>query len=553
MRAVYTGHVSQNEWRWVILLSTLLILLSMLPFMLAAGISSSQEGLQFMGVLHRHTDGAAALAHMQDATQGGLSTIYLHTPESQRGMLLELLYTLLGYLARTASLDTIVVFHVARLGAALMMYLSIYTLGASIWTRIRARRLFFLFAVLGGGLGWILAPLTGRSDFVDLWVTGLFPYQATLYSVSIPLTIAALALLTGAVIGALNVGKTERPKVTNQGLMVFVIGLLITLVYPVAFLPVMIAFFGLLIAHTFTNRKIAERDFWWMMWFAVPAAPVLVYNLAASFYNPVSSAVWAQSNTIVPPPLDGFVIGLLIPLVLALPGLWRAVRRFEPDGNQFMLGWLAVMLALIYLTPLVRLNFGVGLMLPIAYFVTRAIEDFWLERVKRPGRYRIFAVLLPLMAASHMLVTFWPVQHGVFTRASAFVLPTDYARAFRWIGMASAQDAVILTAPEAGVWAPAWSGRQTVYGSLRYTLDAAQKARVARAWYSADNADTFPCTRLLDGAYHAGAPYRVRYVVVGPLERQYGGLACLDAVQRLAIFGEVEVYRYVPGVSGGGQ
>jgi len=547
MRAVSTGHVSQNEWRWVTLVSALLIILAMLPFILAGFISSDNDALQFMGVLHRHNEGAANLSHMLEGSRGNLSIRYLHTPEPQRGMLLEPLYALLGQLARSAGLEPLVIFHIARIGAALIMYLSLYSLAANIWTRQRPRRAFFLFATMGGGLGWVFAPLTQRADFVDLLTSGVFPYQATLYSVSVTLAIAALALLSGAIISALKVGQMERPTVTNEGITVFLLGIFIAIAYPLALVPSMIAFFGLILAHMLTNRKVVRRDFWWMLWFAVPAAPILIYDLAAFVYNPATSAVWSQLNSVPPPPIEALLIGVLIPLVIALPGLWRAVRRFEPDGNQFMLGWLVMMVLLIYLTPVGRLNFGVGLMIPLAYFVTRGLEDFWLLAIQnRKLRYRIFAALLPVMAASHMVVTFAPLQGDNLTAPSRYVLPVDYARVFRWLGALPTPQVVVLTAPEVGVWLPAWSGMGVVYGSPLYTLEAESKARAAVAWYSATDAETFDCTALLNGRYSAFSPYTVRYVVVGPMERAYGGGACIARLREVVTFGEVSVYSYSP-------
>lgn len=546
MRAVSTGHVSQSEWRWVTLVSTLLILIAMLPFVLAGFISSGNDDLQFMGILHRYNEGAANLSHMIEGSHGDLSIRYLHTPEPQRGMLLEPLYALLGQLARSAALEPLVIFHIARIGAALILYFALYSLGANIWTRIRARRAFFVFATMGGGLGWVLAPLTGRIDFVDLLTSGLYPYQATLYSVSVTLAIAALALLAGAVISALKVGQMERPTVTNEGITVFLLGIFIAIAYPLALVPAMIAFFGLILAHMLNNRKVVGRDFWWMLWFAVPAAPIIIYDLAAFVYNPVTSAVWSQLNRVPPPPIDGLLVGLLIPLVIAIPGLWRAVRRFEPDGTQFMLGWLLMMVLLIYLTPIGRLNFGAGLMIPLAYFVTRALEDFWFTYIKRPHRYRIFAALLPIMVASHLMVTFAPLQGNNLTAPSRYVLPVDYARAFRWLGALPTSSVVVMTAPEVGVWLPAWSGMGVVYGSPLYTLDSEVKAQAVVEWYSATDAESFDCMALLNGAYSTFAPYTVRYVIMGPIERAYGGGACVERLREVVTFDDVSVYSYSP-------
>ena len=76
---------------------------------------------------------------------------------------------------------------------------------------MRARRIFFLIAVLGAGLGWLFAPLLQDTAFPDLAIPEAFSLYSTFMNVHFPLTIACLALLTSLFITAYRPGAEARP------------------------------------------------------------------------------------------------------------------------------------------------------------------------------------------------------------------------------------------------------------------------------------------------------------------------------------------------------
>jgi hypothetical protein len=535
--------IRPGEWRWVIVVSAILILFSVIPFFAVIGGTADPQ-VQFMGAVHGYQLAAVDLAHVTESAQGRILVHMLHTGEPHPGSLTDVLYVLAGFMARVTGVEPIILYQLTRIVASLFMYMALYYFGASIWTRLRSRQLFFGLVTLGGGLGWLLAVLTDLRSFPDLSLTGFFPYQTTLYSANLSLAIGALAMLAASLVAASTVSRRAAPGIDNQGLTVLLFSLLLALIYPVALLPVLIAFLGLMLAHLVNNRQHLGRDMRWMLWSAVPAVPlILLYGLAL-YYNPVAQTMWLQQNLGAPSELLALLGGLGLPLLLALPGLWRAVRRFEPDGNQFVIGWLAAMLILMYVSPVIRINFGLGLMIPIAYFATRAIEDVWLERVPRGWRSRLFAAAVPVLAASHLAMTLLPLSRADLYTPGTVTLERDYLTAFRWLAAVPERDAVVLAAPNVSVWLPAWTARRVVYATPRTTLNPAEKLRAVEAWYSADDAESGGCTALLNGAQAVVGSYQVTYVIYGPQERLYGESACLAALEREADFGTVTIYRY---------
>ncbi|MBC8099328.1 MAG: hypothetical protein H7Y11_07785 [Armatimonadetes bacterium] len=550
MQTGYTGHIASSEWRWVTLLGSILVLLAVLPFLWVVLNTAGQPQQQFMGALHDYPAAASELGKVVQGAQGALLGRYLHTPEPHNGVLIDIAYVLLGRVARFTALPTIVIYHVARVGASIFMYAAIYSLAAQIWMRVRTRQLFFLLAVIGSGLGWLFAPLTGSPAYPDLTPAVAYPFATTLLNMHLPLATGIAALLVSAMIEVLRPGYNVNPNVQNAGIRLFSYSLLFTLLYPQGLLPLMVAFVGLLLARSIRKRHLTQRTVRWMLWFGVPALPLLVYYASIFLYNPVVARVWIQVNQAPAPRFDQMLIGLGLPLLIALPGIWRAVRKFEPDGNQFMLLWLIALLLLTYLTPVIQMNFMLGIMLPIAYFGARALEDFWLAYLSRNWRYRVVVALIPLLGISHLYVLFLPVASLTDRDPRTnpgFTLELDYALALRWLAATRPPrqwDWTILAAPQVSVWVPAWTGMHVVYGYPAGALNAPAKRAAVERWYGEADAASPLCTAMLNGIYTAAGRYTIRYVLYGPRERALGAGACLDVLTPVAGFGSVQVYAY---------
>ncbi|MDX2159764.1 MAG: hypothetical protein SF162_00425 [bacterium] len=532
-----TAHITGHEWRWVIIVACVLILLAFFPLIWVA--LRGTPGWQFMGALHNYLDGATYLAKMRIGYDGGLAVHFLHTPEIHDGAFIMLVYPLLGSLARLLDLPLLVMFHAARCATSLVMYAAIYQLGATIWMNVGTRRIFFAIASVGSGLGWVLGPLLGASDLPDLVIPEAFPVYSTFVNVHFPLSIACLALLVSLLIAALrpNVGANIDPMWWGASLLSFALSLL----YPQSLVPLGAAL-GLYIAYDWIKRRTLERRaLLWSLAVVLPALPVALYYLTIVQVNPALT-IWNQQNqTLSPSPL-AWLIGLGLPLVIALPALVRAVQRMEQDGDRLMLLWLVAIVVTMYLPTGIQRRFSVGIMLPVAYFATRALQDVWLTRIRRRAR-PLLVVGVVLIALTPLLMLFLPALPAMigspeYTPAALF-LDADYVRAYQWIDNRTDQDDVVLAAPDGSIWLPGWAGARVVYAHQYETLNAADKRAEVSAWYTA--VDSANCAALLDR-------YNVRYIVQGPEEAQFAAelraapTVCFEMLQQVVQFGDVTVY-----------
>lgn len=541
MRPAFTGYIEPREWRWVLIISCGLALLAFSPFFWISYQSlAGNTDSAFMGLLHGHIDGSANLARMSSAQDGGWLVNYLHTPEPHDGALTDLIYILLGRLAGVTSLSVVVIYHVARVCAAVFMYMTIYHLAATIWSRVRTRRFFFMLASMGSGLGWLFSLWTDGAAYLDLTEPGGFAFYSSLTSVHLPLAIASLCLLASVVITVTRPDETPPPTVNNGGVTVFCVSLVLALLYPLAFLPVAVAFALNILLNWTGDKRINTPQAHWLLWFLVPPLPVLMYYLLVLRHDPIVSGIWTQGLVIAPPSIAAFLISLGLPLLIAVPGLYRAVRRFERDGNQFMLIWLVMIVLLIYLPVGPQVSFIVGVMIPVSYFATRALEDVWMDYLPANPRYALLIVLFPLVFVSNALALVAPIRtiyDDTEMGDTSLHLPFEYADAFRWIAQRDEPDVIVLAAPDVGLWLPVWARVRVVYGHPTQTLDASQKRDAVLAWYSAETCD-------LDFLRGESGDYRVRYVLYGRMERRIGSAPCLDSLTRVANFATLGIYRY---------
>lgn len=551
MRTNYTGHVTRAEWRWVILVSCVLALLAFLPFMwvLLSGVTG--EGWSFMGALHDPYDSAVHLSQVFQGSQDLWQAQILFTPEPHDSALLDPLYTFLGQISRLTNLSPIVIYHMARVGAGICMYMAFYQLAANIWTKLRTRRIFFVLLSVGAGFGWILSPLTGSTAYLDVSTPGVYPYYSSLVNVHLPIALASLALLASVSVAVLRPGVPAFPTVQNGGVLVFTLSLILVFVDPVSFVPLATAFLLNMLLIWYRERTYIIAQANWALWLIVPALPMMLYYVLLFQNNTIVSEIWRQQHTNPPVSILTLILSLGIPLIVAIPGLYRGTRRFEQDGDQFMLLWLILMLLLTYLPTMVQQAFMVGLMIPIVYFATRAIEDYWFSHIRRKWRLRLMVAFIPLIAASNIMMTILPII--VLSRGddsegerAGILLQEDYVAAFDWMQERIERQDVILAAPETSLWIPAWLGGRVVYGHPHMTLEGHTKERAVLSWYAVtDEADC--STRFLDGVYASGERgYPVAYVLYGPKEAQLGAAACLDLLTLLAEFGDVQVYAYMP-------
>ena len=523
--------IAGREWRWLITVSIVLVLIGLVPLFLSAAAAGNGDW-RFMGLAHNYRDGASYLAKMQIGVNGGWMLRFLHTPDAHDGALTMVLYPALGHLARLTGLSTIVVFHLARVVAALAMYASLYALAASLWMSVSARRLFFIIAALGAGFGWLLAPMTGRVDFPDLTIPEIFPFASTLVNPHFPLAIACLALLAAQFVLIIRPDEPVWSRFWWIGTALLSLGL--AMLYPQGLVPFAGAVVLYLLVWRVRRGPLTRHGITYVFALIAPSIPVAIYLGAVVRLNP-AFAEWNAQNVTPAPPLWVLLAGLGFPLIIGIPAMVRAARHMDRDGDRLMLFWLLAMLVFIFLPTNIQRRFSVGMMLPVAFFAVRAIRHFWIPKLGKRTRKMLGAIVLTVMTLSNLLILIIPAATlaGGDSARIGLALPAAYSEALSDLENRATLNDVILAAPDVSIWIPGISGARVVFGHPYETLQAEAREAAVGAWYRLPEGPDCQATLQELG---------VTYVLFGPLEAHLGEGACVAGLEPVQTHGPVTVY-----------
>ncbi len=501
--------VSSQERGWVILISGILVTLTLVPYALAYWVTEGTQW-QFMGILTNTLDGASYLAKIGQGYRGDWLFHIPFTPEQHNGAAAFLFYLALGHLARLTGLSPVLMFHLARMVFSFFMLLSIYQLGATVWSKTRPRRLFFGLCALGSGLGWLVMLFGVRNPLPpDLNVPEAFPLYSAYINPHFPFAIGLLALMMSVLIRVFRPGFDQQPDWFNGGFALLLMTVALTIVLPQAVVVPVVTLAAYLVARAIKTRRFPFHELRWSLLVWIGVVPFASYYLALIRYN-WAFAIWNEQNVTLSPPVWHWLIGYGLLLVTAIPGIHRAVTMFEQDGDQLMLTWLIVGALMLYAPFNMQRRLSVGLILVIVYFAVRALEDFWFERLKGMRRKAALLALYVLILPSNVIALALPAGMVLGEPERAVdahqLLSRDYWNAILWLHDRVPPDALVLASPDVAIFIPAWSGQRVVYAHPFETLNAVDRCGEVIRWYRGEE-----CDELL-------ADYDVDYVIFGPQE-----------------------------------
>ncbi|MCD4684945.1 MAG: hypothetical protein K8S97_03300 [Anaerolineae bacterium] len=514
MQTLRSIYVSTAEWRWVIIISGILVALTLVPYAWALASNQSDDGWQFMGMLTNPRDGATYLSKIEQGRAGAWLFELRYTPETHDGAGFHSFYLFLGHAARVTGLSSLVIFHLARVATSFFMYISLYQLGATIWVRLRPRRLFFTLLAVGSGLGWFLLLFDPNRLAVDMTVPEAFPFYATYTNAHFPMSIACLALIASIYIIVFRRGYNAAPSVENGGLGLILLSVLLALIQPMALMPIGGALMIYVAVRAYLTREFPNHELRWASMLILPAIPFALYDLIVFRFNDVMGVFNEQNYTPSPPPYR-YLFGYGLLLIVAIPGLVRAVRRFERDGDQLMLIWIIVNAAGLYAPFNLQRRLALGLIIPLVYFAVRALEDYWFYKVAEKLRGAAMITLIVFLVPTNVFVLGIPLFGAVINSDSGIsaglLVESDYWKTIQWLDDRDEADAVVLAAPNISLWIPAYTEQVVVYGHPFETIHAEKRLEQVEQWYRGQDCDTL---------FSDEQSFSIRYIIWGPQEQE---------------------------------
>jgi hypothetical protein len=465
--------MKSQEWRWLAVVTLALMLVSSLPYLIAW--AAAPEGAHFTGLIFNPQDGNSYIAKMRQGLAGSWVFRLPYTPEPQDGAPVYLFYLFLGHVARWTGLPLIVIYHAARLIGGAAMLVMVYVLASRVSDDIGERRVTFLLAALGSGLGWLVVFFGYQS--ADLWVPEAFPVYALLANAHFSLSMGLMAWIVDC---GMRISDW-RLAIGNWRYWLLGLGMVVAAIVLGAVQPFgLVAVFGGM-GVMFMARAVRERavPWWaiaWMALLGLAASPYPLYTLQAMRTDP-ALAVWNAQNVTDSPPIWDWMLSYGLVMVLAVFGTVFAVRRGS-DGDWLLVGWVAVTIIGMYLPLPLQRRLSLGLGVPVGLL---AGVGWWrVVRLRIKARWR--SLMQGLVVAFCALTPVFLIV-GHLATASNFYLSDGEWTALAWLREKGEPGAVVLCSLRMGLFVPAWAGQPVVYGHPFETVNAeARKAQVEAYW-----------------------------------------------------------------------
>ncbi len=527
------GRLTRREWVWAIGVSTLIVAVSTLPYLV--GYLAQTADLRFGGALLDRVDYHSYLARMWQGYRGAWRFRLLFTSEAHEGVYSQPLYIILGHLARLSGLGLPLTYQLARLTFAFLMLLVVYRFIAHFAAPVRTRRTAFLLATTASGLGWlteVLAPTpAGGISPMDFWLLDGFTYLAVLTS---PHFCAAIGLLLAVFLLLLHRPEGPTPR---DGMLAACASLVLGFIHPYALLVADLLPVLYWAAEGLRTRRIAWRGLAAVAAMGVVQLPLLLYDLWVFRTQPVFAG-WAAQNVTLSPPPRVYLAGYGVLLALGAIGVVVWVRRGE-RGLLFPLLWIGVVAVLAYLPWNLQRRFLEGVQVPLGLLAGVGLVEGLLHNRKRWCRLAQ-AVVVILAAASNLYLTA-ALTLMAANRAPAMFWPTDVLAGVDWLSKHASPEETVLAGFEVGNLIPARIGQRVVLGHWMETVDYAGKRAAVARFFATLTPDDERLALIRE--------WKARWLFYGPEERATGDFdpALAEYLEPVFEQGDVAIYRVEAG------
>lgn len=485
--------------RWILIgILMLFLLLQVMP--LVAAYASVGSDHVFGGFLLNPYDSNSYLAKMRQGFDGAWQFRLPYTAEPGEPTAINLFYLLLGHLARWTGLSLIVMFHIARLGGALLLGMALYRFLGAFFSDTTQRLLAFGLALFGSGLGWLAAAFGGFT--ADFWWAEAYPFLTAYVN---PHFVLGLALQIWLLTPLADANKTNWLHYLKWAAA----AALLSVVYPfgwAASVVILVAWTAVLALQ----RAPLGREVLRAASVVAGGAPYAIYAYYTVQTHPVLS-LWDAQNLTPTPGLIEVLIAFFPVVILAVIGAVLAALRNE-HRIQFLVVWVVVILAAIYAPANLQRRLATGLYIPLAGLAVFAIYQIADRTSVR--RLAFFAILLVSLPTNVIIVAggIAPVAKG----DPLLTISVSELEGFNWLNANAPRGSLVLAAPQTGLFMPGYAPARVLFGHWFETAQARGRHDEIVTFFSGEMSAP-QAERYLDAM-------DVDYIFFGPREHALGDM-----------------------------
>jgi hypothetical protein len=456
-----------------------------LPYILASMVGG--DDLVFGGFLFNPLDGNSYLAKMYQGWEGEWRFTLPYTSTQGEGSFLFLFYLLLGHMSRWTHLPLVVMYHLARMISAVLLFWAlisfirmIFKNDSTLWNKA------LLLTIFGSGIGWLAIPFGGFTS--DFWVAEAYPFLSAYATPHFALGLAILLVL---------LEFSQKPVSAPIALLSFVLSFLLAIIQPFG---VVIA--AVVIAANAAWKSWEQRKITWepLALVLVGGGIPLLYQFWTIYTDPLLTA-WNAQNLTPAPPVWDLLFSLSPAVLFAFFAAYSVLRHKDTGHLRIVIIWLAASFLLIFFPFNLQRRFMLGMYIPAALLAVAALGPL------TTSRKNLVWILLFVFSVFTNTVVLSAGVFGALAREPSIYLSHSEWQALEFIRLETEPDAVILAAPETGLLIPAYTGRRVLYGHPFETVDALRKEKLVRDMLASPDQDLSS----------------VNYIFLGPRERQMSG------------------------------
>jgi len=520
-----------------ILLGSLFIALVAIPYLWAYQNSGGSH--MFGGFLLNPIDGNSYLAKMYQGWGGNWRFHLPYTAEPGEGGFLFLFYLALGHIARISGGSTQLIFHLARIGSAIALVVSLWFFFGRVFTHGRPRRLAYGLALFGSGLGWLASTFGVMS--ADFWVAEGYPFLAAYANPHFPLGIAIMLWIMAP-------NSSENiPGINGYStwlrLLIVAAGFSLAIIMPFGVVIAGVVLSGLVIWELWeavrnprndrtliqlVKEKLGQTEVGQKLLFLIfGSAPALLYQVWVTRSDPILAA-WNAQNVTVSPPFWELVIAYAPILLVALPGAYFTVRARE-ERVRVLLLWAGLGLLLLYFPWSLQRRFISGYMIPLAGLAAIGLDQLF--SWKRIFGIAALSLIIILIIPTNLMILLGGTQ-AIKMKEEKVYLTQDEYQGLMWLENNTANEAVVLASPEMGLFIPAYTGRRVYYGHPFETASAQRMEELVLNFFTGAEPGSDE-NAILDADY----------LFYGSRERRLGEIDLNAGYKLVFEAGDLRVYR----------
>jgi len=482
------GKVTRAEWRWVIIASVLVMMLSSTPYI--AGYLSQTPEQVYSGVVFSRMDYNVHLASIHAGLRGEWAYPLLHTSERTTPSYVKMTFILVGQIGRVLPFSAPALFEITRWVFGLWMLITFYVFASRFLESVALRRSAFVLLALGSGVGWLMFALKWQPEPevspLDFWLIDLYGFFSLL---ALPHIAAVYALMWSSLLTFLDFQKSGAWR---RLILTVLIVVTMQAIQPFAPLGVDAVFVLYSVLQWWRAWRIKVRDVIGLCVVAAAQLPLLIYSILIFYGDPIWRGHTQLYVTLSPSPLY-YVLGLGVVGVYTIFGMWRVARRRFAQ-SQILIIWILVVIVLVYLPTNFQRRFTEGVMGPITVLgaiglgyrvlpTLRRVKQWFFNYPYR--RARNFALILALFIT--LPSTLYLVSGGTLLMAirdPKIFDSGDVVAGIKWLGENSNPDDVVLSSERVGGVIPMWIGHRVYVGHPIETVNYPVKMELVKKFYS---------------------------------------------------------------------